>query len=155
MEVQIPLIVMPFGLWARTGPSNHELYGGPDRSPNENQKFWGKGLPIVKYGDFLPWAVQKQLNRLICNWVVDWGLPNVSRVQSYSPAGTNAHMGGHIGATWRIWLNHPSVVSVQSYVKLLWPLVKKFHRCGVLLDSGLHRCGAWRSCIGQNPNWME
>jgi len=22
-------IVMPFGLWAQTGPSNHELDGGP------------------------------------------------------------------------------------------------------------------------------
>jgi len=30
-----------------------------------------------------------------------------------------AHMGVHISATWRIQLNHPSVVVMRSYVKLL------------------------------------
>jgi len=42
-----------------------------------------------------------------------------------------AHMGGHIGATWRIRLNRPSAAAMRSYVKLLWPLVSitknKFH----------------------------
>jgi len=30
-----------------------------------------------------------------------------------------AHMGGHIGATWRIELNRPSAAAMRSYVKLL------------------------------------
>jgi len=29
----------------------------------------------------------------------------------------------HTGATWRIQLNRPSAAAMQSYVKLLWPLV--------------------------------
>ena len=33
-----------------------------------------------------------------------------------------AHMGGHIGATWRLRLNRPSAAAMQCYVKLLWPL---------------------------------
>jgi len=48
-------IVMPFGLWARTGPKNHELDGV--QIPHEKRQFWGKGSPIVKYRDFRPWAV--------------------------------------------------------------------------------------------------
>ena len=28
-----------------------------------------------------------------------------------------------LGTTWRIWLNHPSVAAMRSYVKLLWLLV--------------------------------
>jgi len=35
----------------------------------------------------------------------------------------SAHMGGHIGATWRIRLNRLSAAAMRSYVKLLWPLV--------------------------------
>ena len=36
----------------------------------------------------------------------------------------SAHMGGHIGTTWRIRFNHrPSAAAMRSYVKLLWPLV--------------------------------
>ena len=37
------LIVMRFG-WARTGPRNHELDGGPDT--HEKGKFWGKGRSL-------------------------------------------------------------------------------------------------------------
>jgi len=32
----------------------------------------------------------------------------------------------HIGATWRIRLNHPCAASMVPYVKLLWPLVFVF-----------------------------
>ena len=46
---------------------------------------WGKGSPIVK--DFL----LKQLNRLICLWVVDSGGPKEVQVQSYSPGGVNVY----------------------------------------------------------------
>jgi len=36
-----------------------------------------------------------------------------------------ALLGGvHIGATWRILLNHPCVAAILPVVKLLWPLVK-------------------------------
>ena len=55
---------MPFTLWARTGRRNHELDGS--RSPVIKGQFWGKGSSIVKYRDFLTWAVQKRLNRSIC-----------------------------------------------------------------------------------------
>ena len=47
------MIVMLFGLWARTGPRNHE-FDGVQILPHNTGQFWGKGLPIVKYGDFLP-----------------------------------------------------------------------------------------------------
>jgi len=33
--------------------------------PHAEVQFWGKAAPIVKYRDFLPWAVQKRLNRSI------------------------------------------------------------------------------------------
>jgi len=51
-------IQMPFGLWARMGPRNHVLDGGPEPPPWEGA--------IVKYRDFLTLAVQTLLNRLIC-----------------------------------------------------------------------------------------
>jgi len=34
-----------------------------------------------------------------------------------------ANMWRHIGTTWQIQLNRPSAAAMQSYVKLLWPLV--------------------------------
>jgi len=38
-------------------------------------------------------------------WIVDSGGPKEAQVQSYSPGSANcAHMGRHIGATWRIRL---------------------------------------------------
>jgi len=37
------------------------------RSPHVKGRFWGIGVLIVKYRDFLPWAVQKRQNRLICH----------------------------------------------------------------------------------------
>jgi len=48
---------------------------------------WGKGSPIVKYKDCL----LKQLNCLICLWVVDSGGPKEAQVQSYSSGGSNVH----------------------------------------------------------------
>jgi len=58
-------IVMPFELSARFGSRNHELDMGV-HIPHEKGQCWGKGLPMVKYRDFLPWAVQKRLIRSIC-----------------------------------------------------------------------------------------
>jgi len=30
--------------------------------------------------------------------------------------------GAHIGATWRIRLDHPCVAAMRPYVNLLWPV---------------------------------
>jgi len=60
------------------------------RSPARRGNFRGKGSPIVKYRDFLPWAVQKWLNRLICHLGFGLGWAKEAQVQSYSPGGANA-----------------------------------------------------------------
>jgi len=56
-------IEVTFPLWARMGPRNHVLDGGPD-SPWEGA-ILGIGASIVKYRDFLSRAVQKRLTRSI------------------------------------------------------------------------------------------
>ena len=59
-------IEVPFWFWARIGPTNHRMLdGGHSRSPYWRGQFWWIGAPIVNYRHFLPWAVQKQLNRSI------------------------------------------------------------------------------------------
>ena len=92
--------------------------------PHEMGIFQGKGSPIVKYWDFLPWAVQKWLNLLICRLGcgLGWAEESTSSVV-FARWCQCAHMGGHIAATWWIQLNHASAATMQSYVKLLWPLV--------------------------------
>jgi len=84
-------IEMSFGLWAWSGSRNHELDRGPD--PPREGAVLGEASPIVKYRDFLSWAVQKRLNRLICR--LGCGLGWAEGVQSYSPGGANmpSHMG--------------------------------------------------------------
>jgi len=64
------LIKMPFGLRTLVVPGNHVLEWV--QIPRGKGQFWGKGSPIVKYKDFLPWVVQKLLNRLI--WHLGCGL---------------------------------------------------------------------------------
>jgi len=88
-------IEMPFGLWARMGPRSRVLDGV--QIAHEKEHFWEKASPIVKYRDFLPWAVQKRPNRSICRLscgLVDSGGPKDAQVQSYSPGGVNvpSHM---------------------------------------------------------------
>jgi len=116
------LIEMPFGLWVWMGPGYHELGGGPD--PHEKRQFWGKGLPIVKYRVFLPWVVQKQLNWSICHLGcgLGWAEGSTSSIV-FARWRQCADMGWHIGATWRIRLNHLSAAAMRSYVILLWPFV--------------------------------
>jgi len=58
-------IEMSFGLRTLLGPGNHVLDGGPD-PPMGRGNFWGKGRPIVKYGNTLRSSVQKRLNQLRC-----------------------------------------------------------------------------------------
>ena len=87
-------------------------------------QFLGKGSPIVKHRDFLLWTVEKWLNRLICPLDCGLGWADGSTSSIILARWCQcAHMGGHIGATWQIRLNHLSVVAMRSYVKLLWQLV--------------------------------
>jgi len=94
------------------------------QSPNEKRHFWGKGSFIVKYRDFLPWAVQKRLNRSICHLGCGLGCAEGSISPIVFARWRQCALPcGHIGATWQIRLNRPSAVAMRSYVKLLWPLV--------------------------------
>jgi len=83
----------------------------------------GKGEPIVKYRNFLLWAVQK-LNRSICHLGcgLRWAKGNTSSI-IFARWHQCALTGGHTGATWWIRLNRPSAVAMRPYVKWLWPLV--------------------------------
>jgi len=105
---------MPFGLWAWIGPGNRVRWGF--RSLHRKGQFWGKGSPVVRDRDFLPWAVQKQLNRSICHlgcglgwaeWThsivfARWG--QCTQFQSYSPGGANVPDGTLPSAVQK-WLN--------------------------------------------------
>jgi len=55
-------------------------------------------------------------------WTLGWAEGSTSSI-IFARWCQCAHMRGHIVATWRIWLNRPSVAAMRSYVKLLWPLV--------------------------------
>ena len=104
--------------------------------PQCDGAIFGKWLPIVKYGDFLLWAVQKWLNRSICRLGCGlWWAEGSTSSSIFARWRQYAHMGGHIGATWRTRLNRLSVVAIQSYVKLLWPLVNFLGHVSVLLDT--------------------
>jgi len=78
------------------------------------------GAPIVKYSYFLPLAVQKRLNRSICRlacWL-GWAEGITSSIVFVRWRQCTL-MGGHIGATWRIWLNRAPGAMMRPYVKLL------------------------------------
>jgi len=106
------------------------------KSPWKGQ-FWGKGAPIVKYRDFLPWAVQKRLNWL--NSSLDCGLRwakgstssivvarwrQCAQFQSYSPGGTNVPDDTLLWAVQKR-LNRSTVVDSggpkEAQVQLYWP----------------------------------
>jgi len=73
-----------------------------------NGQFWGeKEAAIVKYRDFVPRAVQKQLNCLRCRLGCGLGWAQESMYWRV-----------HIGNVLRVWLNRP-----RPYVKLVWPCV--------------------------------
>jgi len=103
---------------------NHELDGV--QIPHKKRQFLGKGSPIVKYRDFLPWAVQKCVNRSICRLGcgLRWAKGSTNSI-TFARWRQCAHMGGHIDATWRIRLNRLSAAAMWSYVKLLQPFVNK------------------------------
>ena len=66
------------------------------RSLNGKGQFWGKGMPTVKYRDFLPWDVQKRLNRSIC--CLGLGRPKETHVQSCSLGGASVRYGGTLAS---------------------------------------------------------
>jgi len=140
-------IEMPFGLTTQVGPGNHMLHGVQISMGRDN--FRGKGAPIRKYIDFLPWAVQNGLNQSICpplgcglEWVegstssivcARWR--HCAQVQSYSPGGANV-------PSWEGTLAQPGEYdwtvrlpsAMRTYFKLLWPLawiVKKLTWCWI------------------------
>jgi len=116
------LIDMPFELCVRMGPRNRVRWD-PDPLFVKGQ-FWGKGMPIVKYSDFLPWAVPKWLNRLICRVGCGFRWAEGSTCSIVFARWRQwALMGGHIGAPWQTQLNCLSALAVWPYGKLLWPLV--------------------------------
>ena len=129
---------MPFGLWARTDPRNHEL--------DQVQIPWegaisGKWLPIVKYRDFLLWAVRKRLKRSICHMGcgLGWAEGSTSSI---------------IFARWRQCTRRHSAVSCTKMAELidlpfgLWTLVgwrkHKFNRIRHVATKFLHGKADWR-----------
>jgi len=113
------LIEMLFELRTWVVPENDVFDGGPD--PHGKGQFLGKGTPIARY---LPWAVQKWLNRSICclGGRLGWAKGSTSSIV-FARWHQRALMGGHIGTTWWIQLNHPSASAMRPYVNLLWPLM--------------------------------
>jgi len=111
----------PFGLSVRTGPRNHKLdEPGPD--PPWEGAILGEGAPIVKYRSFCREMCKNGWTDRFATWVVnsDRRKHKFNRIRQVAQM---CQMGGHIGVTWRIWLNHSSVAAMRSYVKLLRPLV--------------------------------
>jgi len=95
-------IQIPFGLWAWMGPGiicSRRIHQGKGQ-------FLGKGAPIVKYRDFLPWAVQQLLSRSICclRCGLGWAEGSTSSIV-FTRLRQCALMGGYwyIGATWASW----------------------------------------------------
>jgi len=120
---------------------------------------------------FVPWAVQKRLNRPICRLGCALGRA-VGGTSSIVFARWHQYtlMGGHIGAAWRIQLNHPSAAVMRPYVKLLWPFVVvvviiRPHRstlcvdvaycCGPSLLVRLSREPCKNGCTYQDSIWVE
>jgi len=95
--------------------------GGPNEPcitwvqiPHWKGQFWWIWAPIVTYRHFLPWAVQKRLNLSICRFGcgLEWAAWCTSSIV-FASWRQCALMGGHIAATYRIRLNHPSVAAMR------------------------------------------
>jgi len=57
--------------------------------PHGKGQFWEKGVPIVKYRDFLSCCAKSGLTDRLVVLVVDLGGLKEAQVQSYSPGGAN------------------------------------------------------------------
>jgi len=114
-------IEMPFGLRTLVGLMNH-VWG-----PDPQWQFWGEnGRTIAKYTDTLRSSVQKRLNRSICRLRcgVEWADGCTNSIV-FARWGQCSLMGGHIAASWRIRLNHPSMSAMRlmsNYCGHLLPL---------------------------------
>ena len=97
----------------------------------------GKDMPGIP-DDTVPWSVQKWLNRSICRLGcgLGWAKGSTSSVV-FARWHQCAILGGHITATWWIWLNRSSAVAMWPYVKLLWPLVIVHGLSGVVTHGRL------------------
>jgi len=83
-------------------------------SPNGNGQFWWIGSHIVKYRHFLPWAVQKRLNRSICRLGcgLKWAEGCTSSIV-FARWCQCTIVGGYVAATWRMSLSHPSTAAMR------------------------------------------
>jgi len=105
---------LSFGLWTRVGQRKHEFNRSRHVAPVWQFRSYspdGANVPEIS----LPCAVQKRLNRSICR--LGCGLGWTKRSTSsiiFARWWQCAHMGGHIGATWRIRLNRPSAAAMRS-----------------------------------------
>ena len=109
------------GIWVVGSDSPKESWvRWGSRSPYGMGKFLGKEETVVKYRNFLPWAVHKRLNRSACRF--GCGLGWAEGITS-SIIFVRWRQCALMGATWRIRLNRLAAVAMRPYVKLLWPLV--------------------------------
>jgi len=95
-------IEMLFGIWTWVGPRNHVL-DGVQIAPCEGAIF-GERTCLGMPDNNLLWAVHKWLKHSRCHLGcgLEWA------------QGSTCYVGVHIGATWRIRLNHPCSVAVQK-----------------------------------------
>ena len=92
--------------------------------------------------------MQKRLNRSICRLGCElgWAEGSISSI-IFARWRQCAQMGGHIVATWRIRLSHPSAAAMRSYVKLLLPLVVIIKVSAVVVDVSGTGTRCWRCSI--------
>jgi len=97
------------------GPKESRVRWGPD--PRGKEQFWRRGGAHCKVSAMscAKTAEPSGLPFGLWTWV-GRRRHEFSRIHQVAP------MYPH-GTTWRIQLNRPSVATMRSYVKLLWPLV--------------------------------
>jgi len=91
----------PDAIWIEDsgGPKEPFIrWGSP--SPIGRGNFGERGRPILKCGDFLPWAAQKWLNNQFAVRIVDLGRLKEAQFQSYSPGGVSMPL-------WQVTLAPP------------------------------------------------
>jgi len=92
--------------------------------PYEKGQFWEKGSPIVKYRDFLPWAVQKWLNWSICclGCGLGWTEGSTSSIV-FNRWCQCAHMGGTLAPPgeydWTLRLQQQSGLMLNYFYHML------------------------------------
>jgi len=140
--------------------------------PHEKGLFWGKGSPIVKYRDCLPWAVQKQLNRSICNlgcglgWAegstssiifAKWG--QCTQFQSYSPGGANVPTWedtlvppGEYDWTVRLWWR---CSLMSNYFDHLYNSLLSLHDLLFFVGHAFNEINKVRQQICHNRRWLN